>query len=55
VTNVSTGVRWPKFSPDGKRILFASPVFPDALDDEANKKAAKKRRTAQDSGLRTQD
>jgi dipeptidyl aminopeptidase/acylaminoacyl peptidase len=41
VTNVSTGVRAPKFSPDGKRVLFASTVFPDALDDEANKKAAK--------------
>ncbi|HUR83634.1 MAG TPA: S9 family peptidase [Thermoanaerobaculia bacterium] len=41
VTNVSTGVRSPKFSPDGKRLLFASTVFPDAMDDEANKKAAK--------------
>ncbi|HVE72000.1 MAG TPA: S9 family peptidase [Thermoanaerobaculia bacterium] len=41
VTNVSTGVRSPKFSPDGRRILFASTVFPNAIDDEANKKAAK--------------
>lgn len=41
VTSLSTGVRAPKFSPDGKRILFGSTVFPNALDDEANKKAAK--------------
>ncbi|HEX2062754.1 MAG TPA: S9 family peptidase [Thermoanaerobaculia bacterium] len=41
VTNLSTAVRRPRFSPDGKRLLFASSVFPDALDDEANKKAAK--------------
>lgn len=41
VTNLSTGVRSPKFSPDGKRLMFGSSVFPNALDDEANKKAAK--------------
>jgi len=41
VTNVSTGVRRPRFSPDGKQISFGSTVFPDAADDEANKKAAK--------------
>ncbi len=41
VTNLSTSVRRPKFSPDGMSILFGSTVFPDALDDEANKKAAK--------------
>ncbi|MFL6248544.1 MAG: S9 family peptidase [Thermoanaerobaculia bacterium] len=41
VTNLSTGLRAPKFSPDGTRLLFASTVFPDAADDEANKKAAK--------------
>jgi dipeptidyl aminopeptidase/acylaminoacyl peptidase len=41
VTNLSTAVRRPRFSPDGKRILFASTVFPEAIDDEANKKAAK--------------
>lgn len=41
VTNLSTAVRAPKFSPDGKRLLFASTVFSDALDDEAQKKAAK--------------
>jgi dipeptidyl aminopeptidase/acylaminoacyl peptidase len=41
VTNLSTALRAPKFSPDGTRLLFTSSVFPDAADDEANKKAAK--------------
>jgi dipeptidyl aminopeptidase/acylaminoacyl peptidase len=41
VTSLSTAVRRPRWSPDGKRLMFASTVFPDALDDEANKKAAK--------------
>jgi dipeptidyl aminopeptidase/acylaminoacyl peptidase len=41
VTNLSTGVRSPKFSPDGSRLLFGSTVFPDAADDEANKAKAK--------------
>ena len=41
VTNLSTGARSPKFSPDGRRILFGSTVYPGAMDDEANKKAAK--------------
>ncbi|HYH07120.1 MAG TPA: S9 family peptidase [Thermoanaerobaculia bacterium] len=41
ITSLSTAVRRPRFSPDGKRLMFASTVFPDALDDEANKKAAK--------------
>ncbi|HEX9985681.1 MAG TPA: S9 family peptidase [Thermoanaerobaculia bacterium] len=41
VTNVSTGAYSPQFRPDGKALLFASTVYPGALDDEANKKAAK--------------
>jgi dipeptidyl aminopeptidase/acylaminoacyl peptidase len=41
VTNVSTGARSPRFRPDGKAISFISTVYPGALDDEANKKAAK--------------
>src|SRR6185503_5739538 len=41
VTNVSTGARAPKFSPDGKSIAFASSVFRNTADDDANKKAAK--------------
>jgi dipeptidyl aminopeptidase/acylaminoacyl peptidase len=41
LTNLSQAVRSPKFSPDGQRVLFASTLFPDAIDDEAQKKAAK--------------
>lgn len=44
VTNVSTGARTPQWSPDGKQILFISDVYPDARDDEENKKAAKERK-----------
>ncbi|HEV8658281.1 MAG TPA: S9 family peptidase [Thermoanaerobaculia bacterium] len=41
MSNGSTAVRSPKFSDDGKNILFVSSVFRGAADDEANKKAAK--------------
>ncbi|HUP62212.1 MAG TPA: S9 family peptidase [Thermoanaerobaculia bacterium] len=41
VTNISTGARSPRFSPDGKTLLFSSAVYPNAADDDANKKAAK--------------
>jgi dipeptidyl aminopeptidase/acylaminoacyl peptidase len=41
VTNVSTGARRARFSPDGTKLLFGSTVYPGAADDEANKKAAK--------------
>jgi len=41
MSNVSTGVRSPKFSDDGKNVLFVSSVFRSAADDEANQKAAK--------------
>ena len=41
MTNLSTGVAAVSFSPDGKSIVFASTVFRNAADDEANKKAAK--------------
>jgi dipeptidyl aminopeptidase/acylaminoacyl peptidase len=44
VTTVSTGARAAQFRPDGKAILFVSGVFPGAIDDEANKKAAKERK-----------
>jgi dipeptidyl aminopeptidase/acylaminoacyl peptidase len=40
LTNVSTGAKNPKWRPDGKAILFESRVYPNALDDEANKKMA---------------
>ena len=40
VTDLSTGASAPKWRPDGKAILFESTVYPNALDDEANKKVA---------------
>jgi dipeptidyl aminopeptidase/acylaminoacyl peptidase len=40
LTNVSTGAASPKWRPDGKAILFESRVYPNALDDESNKKIA---------------
>src|SRR3984893_16957505 len=40
LTHVSTGAKNPKWRPDGKAILFESRVYPNALDDEANKKIA---------------
>lgn len=43
-THLSTGAHSPQFSPDGKAILFTTMVYPDAADDEANKKAAKERK-----------
>ena len=43
-TTISTGARNPQFRPDGKALLFTSVVYPDAADDEANKKIAKARK-----------
>ena len=40
LTNISTGASGPQWRPDGKAILFESRVYPNALDDEANKKIA---------------
>ena len=40
LTNVSTGVSNPKWRPDGRAILFESAVYPNALDDEANRRIA---------------
>ena len=40
ITDISTGASSPKWRPDGKAILFESSVYPNALDDEANKKIA---------------
>ncbi|MBP7482959.1 MAG: PD40 domain-containing protein, partial [Lacunisphaera sp.] len=41
ITSLSTGAGAPKWSPDGSRLLFTSSVYPGAMNDEANKKAAK--------------
>jgi dipeptidyl aminopeptidase/acylaminoacyl peptidase len=40
LTDISTGATNPKWRPDGKAILFESIVYPNAPDDEANKKIA---------------
>src|ERR1700744_3691796 len=44
LTNISTGASNPKWRPDGKAILFESFVYPNSLDDEANKKVAADRK-----------
>jgi dipeptidyl aminopeptidase/acylaminoacyl peptidase len=44
LTGISTGARNPQWRPDGKAILFETLVYPNALDDEANKKIAAERK-----------
>jgi dipeptidyl aminopeptidase/acylaminoacyl peptidase len=44
LTSISTGASSPKWRPDGKAILFESLVYPNAADDEANKKIAADRK-----------
>ena len=44
ITSLSTGAGSPQWRPDGKAILFESLVYPNALDDEANKKLAAERK-----------
>jgi dipeptidyl aminopeptidase/acylaminoacyl peptidase len=40
LTELATGATSARWRPDGKAILFESAVYPNALDDEANKKIA---------------
>jgi dipeptidyl aminopeptidase/acylaminoacyl peptidase len=44
LTNISTGAMRPKWRPDGNAILFESQVYPNALNDDANKKIAAERK-----------
>jgi len=44
LTNLTLGARAPKWSPDGSQVLFVSDVYPGALDEAANKQAAKERK-----------
>jgi dipeptidyl aminopeptidase/acylaminoacyl peptidase len=44
VTNLTLGARAPKWSPDGKQLLFVSDAFPGCADEAANKKAAAERK-----------
>ena len=44
LTSLTLGARSPKWSPDGKALLFVSDIYPGAHDQEAIKKAAKERK-----------
>lgn len=44
ITSLSTGARAPQWSPDGRRLLFSSEVFPGAPDDAANQRRAQERK-----------
>lgn len=44
LTTLTLGARTPKFSPDGKQLLFVSDVFPGASSEEDNKRIAKERK-----------
>jgi dipeptidyl aminopeptidase/acylaminoacyl peptidase len=44
LTDLATGATSPKWRPDGKAILFESAVFPNALDDDTNRKLAAERK-----------
>ena len=43
-TSVSTGASNPQWRPDGKALLFESSVYPNAPDDEANRKIGGERK-----------
>ena len=44
VTSLTLGARQPKWSPDGKQLLFVSDAYPDCSDEAANKKATAERK-----------
>lgn len=44
VTSLSTGASAPKWSPDGTKLLFTSRVWPDAADDQENRRLEKARK-----------
>jgi dipeptidyl aminopeptidase/acylaminoacyl peptidase len=46
VTSISTGASNPKWRSDGKALLFSSLVYPNAADDEANRRIAAERKNA---------
>ena len=54
VTNWVTGARAPRFSPDGRSILFVGLAYPGAGSDEDNRKAADERK-ARKYNVRTYD
>ena len=44
LTTLTLGARQPKFSPDGKQLLFVSDIFPGATGEDDIKKIAKERK-----------
>lgn len=44
LTTLTLGARQPKFSPDGRQLLFVSDIFPGNTDEESVKKTAKERK-----------
>jgi dipeptidyl aminopeptidase/acylaminoacyl peptidase len=44
LTDLATGAMGPKWRPDGQAILFESAVYPNAPDDETNRKIAAERK-----------
>lgn len=54
VTDLVLGARRPKWSPDGKQLLFVSDAYPGAVDEAANKKALAERKARKFTG-RTYD
>ncbi len=47
ITQLSTGARNPKWSPDGSKLLVESDVYPGAADDAANRKIIQERKQRQ--------
>jgi Tol biopolymer transport system component len=47
VSSISTGASSPRWSPNGKALLFTSVVYPGAVGEEANKKIASERKARQ--------
>lgn len=44
LTTLTLGARSPRFSPDGKQLLFVSDIYPGNTDEESIKKSAKERK-----------
>lgn len=47
ISSLSGGASSPRFSPDGRTLVFTSPLYPGAADDESNRKIAAERKARQ--------